>query len=311
MATSPISIKGSGSSVGETVSGEQGEYRQAEFYYNFFTRLKEEKENGANLACVTFWGLTDDASWRKGANPLLFRGDLEPKPAFDALVMAAEGEPFSLSQTGVTASSLSEHIDFEPYKENGKTVTVPPDSVGFFSRGAGHQSTLVLVNTENHTEDAVIGFALRVQRAEPDATVKKEINSFIGASVDITMHIKTEDKEIILGLEGTDTQELARVSSDGEWTEVKASAGIPSDWQRGDTKKGPMILACAFYEDGGKWVGGKFDWIDEARASRPLENIHTGYGGWNAAAWAAAKRRAFCVMSADGRHRSNLLEETR
>ena len=87
--------------------------------------------------------------------------------------------------------------------------------------------------------------------------------------------------------------------------------GIPSDWQRGDTKKGPMILACAFYEDGGKWVGGKFDWIDEARASRPLENIHTGYGGWNAAAWAAAKRRAFCVMSADGRHRSNLLEETR
>lgn len=87
--------------------------------------------------------------------------------------------------------------------------------------------------------------------------------------------------------------------------------GIPSDWQRGDTKKGPMILACAFYEVGGKWVGGKFDWIDESRSSRPLENIHGGYGGWNAAAWAAARRRAFCVVSADGRHRSNLLEEAK
>ena len=84
---------------------------------------------------------------------------------------------------------------------------------------------------------------------------------------------------------------------------------IPSDWKRGDTKKGPMILACAFYEDGGKWVGGKFDWIDEHRSSRSLENIHGGYGGWNAGAWNAAKKRAFCVMSFDGKYRSNLLED--
>lgn len=87
--------------------------------------------------------------------------------------------------------------------------------------------------------------------------------------------------------------------------------GIPSDWTRGDTKKGPMVLACAFYWDGSRWIGGKFDWIDEHRSSRSLENIHGGYGGWNAGAWNAAKRRAFCVVSADGRHRSNLLEETR
>lgn len=87
--------------------------------------------------------------------------------------------------------------------------------------------------------------------------------------------------------------------------------GIPSDWKKGDTGKGPMILACAFYEDGGKWVGGKFDWIDEHRSSRSLENIHGGYGGWNAGAWNAAKKRAFCVVAADGKFRSNLLEETR
>ena len=86
-------------------------------------------------------------------------------------------------------------------------------------------------------------------------------------------------------------------------------SGIPSDWQRGDTKKGPMILACAFYEDGGKWIGGKFDWIDEHRSSRPLENIHGGYNGWNASAFRAARRHAFCVVSANGKFRSNLITE--
>jgi hypothetical protein len=69
-----------------------------------------------------------------------------------------------------------------------------------------------------------------------------------------------------------------------------------------------MVLACAFIWDGSRWVGGKFDWIDEARSSRPLANIYEGYNGWDAKAWATAKRRAFCVASADGKFRSNLAE---
>ena len=216
--------------VGETASGEKGEYNQAKFYYDFFSRLLEEKRSGVNLQSVTFWGLTDDASWRRGANPLLFRGDLETKPAFDALVQAVKGEAFSLAGKETGAAAISQHIDFEPYKENGTTVTVPPNSVGFYSRGTGHQSTLVLVNTENHTEDAVIGFAMRVQRSEQDATVKKELNEFLGASIDVTLYVKTADSEIVLGLEGAETQELLRVPSDGEWTELKASVKIPADW---------------------------------------------------------------------------------
>ncbi len=217
--------------VEKTGSGDQGEFNQAKFFYDFFSRLLEEKRNGVNLQSVTFWGLTDDASWKRGTDPLLFRGDLETKPAFEALVMAARGEPFTL--VGAAAddlTALSEHIDFEPYKENGVTVTVPPESVGFFSRGSGHQSSLVLVNTENHTPDAVIGFALRVQRSEKDATVKKELNSFLGASLNINMYVKTEDSEIVLGLEGPETQELLRTAGGGDWIEVSASVTIPADW---------------------------------------------------------------------------------
>lgn len=85
---------------------------------------------------------------------------------------------------------------------------------------------------------------------------------------------------------------------------------IPGDWQRGDTKKGPMIVIAAFYQDSsGRWIGGKFDWIDESRSSRSLENIKGGYGGWDGASWTAAKKHAACVVSADGKFRSNLITD--
>lgn len=104
---------------------------------------------------------------------------------------------------------------------------------------------------------------------------------------------------------------IGKLKIGGDSLSFKWESGIPSDWKRGDTKKGPMIVACAFYfeEKSRKWVGGKFDWIDERRASRSLENIKGGYNGWNTGAWNAAKRRAFCVVSADGKWRSNLIED--
>ena len=85
--------------------------------------------------------------------------------------------------------------------------------------------------------------------------------------------------------------------------------GIPSDWKRGSTSKGPMVVACAFYEEGGRWIGGKMDWADEARSSRDTEKIHGGYNGWQSAGWDSAARRAFCVVSADGKLRSNLITD--
>ncbi len=54
--------------------------------------LVREKEAGAHLDAVIFWGLTDDNSWIRGADPLLFRADLSCKKSFDALVFALSGE---------------------------------------------------------------------------------------------------------------------------------------------------------------------------------------------------------------------------
>ena len=85
----------------------------------------------------------------------------------------------------------------------------------------------------------------------------------------------------------------------------------PSDWARNKTESGNLVVAAAFFwdEDAKKWVGGKFEWTDESRSSRSCANIYEGYGGWEAAAWEYAKKRAFCVVSADGKYRSNLLED--
>lgn len=83
------------------------------------------------------------------------------------------------------------------------------------------------------------------------------------------------------------------------------SVGSLRNWGLADGDAG--ALACAFYWDGARWVGGKFDWISTSRTTRGLENLG-GYHGWDERAFYAAPRRAFCVVSRDGARRTNLIE---
>ena len=87
---------------------------------------------------------------------------------------------------------------------------------------------------------------------------------------------------------------------------VKWESRAPSDWKR---DKDGLVVCAAFHWDGAQWVGGKFDWIDESRTTRDWKNVRSGYNGWMAEPFFAAKRHAFCVVSADGKKRSPLAEE--
>ena len=93
--------------------------------------------------------------------------------------------------------------------------------------------------------------------------------------------------------------------------------GLRYAWAKGDlgnwglSREDAGALACAFWWDGSRWIGGKFDWISTSRTTRDFKNIREGYHGWDAGAFLAAKRRAFCILSKDGRKRTNLLEATR
>ena len=66
-------------------------------------------------------------------------------------------------------------------------------------------------------------------------------------------------------------------------------------------------VCCLFCFDGTAWTGGKFDWISTSRTSRDLANIESGYNGWDAAKFRAARAYAFCIVSADGRRRTNVI----
>ena len=48
---------------------------------------------GKSVKLVTFWGVNDTLSWRANGKPLLFDGNNQPKPAFNAVLRAATGKP--------------------------------------------------------------------------------------------------------------------------------------------------------------------------------------------------------------------------
>ena len=95
--------------------------------------------------------------------------------------------------------------------------------------------------------------------------------------------------------------------------------GMRYAWAKGDlsnwglARESAGALICAFYWDEGekKWIGGKFDWISSSRTTRDWKNIYAGYNGWQSAPFFAAARRAICIVSADGRQRTNLLAESK
>ncbi len=60
--------------------------KQAEVYRKLFEILMRHADV---IDRVTFWGLSDTRSWRRGQGALLFDGQLNAKPAFDAVIEAS------------------------------------------------------------------------------------------------------------------------------------------------------------------------------------------------------------------------------
>lgn len=96
-----------------------------------------------------------------------------------------------------------------------------------------------------------------------------------------------------------------------------SSSGMSYKWTAGDlgnwglARTDAGALACAFYwsDKEQAWIGGKFDWISSSRLTRSWENVRERYNGWDPDAFFSAKRHAFCIVSKDGRRRTNLVED--
>ncbi len=59
---------------------------QSEAYANLFRALIKHKDS---VELVVFWGVNDAVSWRASGKPLLFDGEDNPKPAFEAVMNVA------------------------------------------------------------------------------------------------------------------------------------------------------------------------------------------------------------------------------
>ncbi len=62
--------------------------RLADEYSALFRAFLKHK----SVKVVTFWGVNDSVTWLRGATPLLFDGNDQPKPAFDAVINVATGK---------------------------------------------------------------------------------------------------------------------------------------------------------------------------------------------------------------------------
>jgi endo-1,4-beta-xylanase len=84
-----------GANVEDNAAATQGgvvseaDQRQSKAYADLFRALIKHKDS---VKVVTFWGANDAVSWRARGRPLLFDGNDEPKPAFDAVMQVVTGE---------------------------------------------------------------------------------------------------------------------------------------------------------------------------------------------------------------------------
>ena len=70
--------------------GSQIESVQEKLTQQYSSLFKAFVKHRDEIKLVTFWGVTDADSWRRNGSPLLFDGNWQPKPAFDAVIKAAQ-----------------------------------------------------------------------------------------------------------------------------------------------------------------------------------------------------------------------------
>lgn len=63
--------------------------RQAQVYGRLFEIFNRQSKH---ISRVTFWGISDRRSWRGRQRPLIFDAQLQPKPAFQAIIDVADGK---------------------------------------------------------------------------------------------------------------------------------------------------------------------------------------------------------------------------
>ena len=85
--------RGFGADIANNATNTQGglvsdaEKKLTDAYAGIFRAFLKHRDA---VKMVTFWGANDATSWRANGKPLLFDGNSQPKPAFDAVIAEAK-----------------------------------------------------------------------------------------------------------------------------------------------------------------------------------------------------------------------------
>ena len=141
-------------------------------------------------------------------------------------------------------------------------------------------------------------------------------NENVGAEVEIVGKTDTFDFSSLDWAWGGFNGKAAKPVEGCEIGSLKVTAsGLSYKWARGGCENlgassstdYSQTLACLFCRIGGKWQGGKIDWISTSRTTRDFKNVRKGYAGWRKDAIEAASAFAFCIVSKDGKKRTNVI----
>ena len=125
-------------------------YDQGVYMKKFFTAIIEADKAGVPIECVTVWGLTDDMSWKSATKPLLFYGNLSPKPAYEGVMCAINGG--EVAKPADYVEPVSDTTPFTEDYEDQSFIGGPRYSSVQKVVEGGHDSGFCLQNTEGYAE---------------------------------------------------------------------------------------------------------------------------------------------------------------
>lgn len=150
-------------------------YDQGVYMKKLFDAIIAADKAGVPIECVTVWGLTDDMSWKSSTKPLLFYGNLSPKPAYEGVMCAING-----GEVAKPADYQEPKTDSTPFVEDyeDKKFTGGPrySSVQKVVEG-GYESDYCLMNSEGYAE--YDGYSI-------------DVTNYAGHTIKVTFAIKSK-----------------------------------------------------------------------------------------------------------------------
>ena len=247
--------------------------KQSQLFYDLFKGWAEAVKEGYRFSNITFWGLSDDLSWKRANNPLIFKGtndNLQPKDSFYALV-----------ELGNELKYGSIRIDFEDQKLHGAQAREFGETVKIAENPDPDKSGI-------NTSDYVVQVTDRgFGTTDPYAGVKFDISEFIDKRITVTAKVymggntNAQVKANIEQIAGGASQYATIVSSPdgkGTWYEITGTFDVPSyldeAWLYFETSR----TTNDFYVDDVKIVGSEsqLSYVDYS----DLESLKDLYGDY-------------------------------